>query len=160
MVLFKERTDINFILTGQGKDFKALNKKVRALNLEDRFILLGQVSREKLLELFQNASLFVFPSYHEGLPTAILEAMSCGIPIIATDVRGNKDLISNGENGILIPPRNPRKIAESISILLKDEKLRENLGKNARNTVIEKYTWDIIANKILKCYETLIGERT
>jgi glycosyltransferase involved in cell wall biosynthesis len=83
--------------------------------------------------------------------------MSCGLPIIATDVRGNRDLMSNGENGILVPPRSPRKIAEAITILIEDEKLRKRLGKNARETIEDRYTWNAVSNKFLKCYESLAG---
>ncbi len=105
--------------------------------------------------MYQNATLFVFPSYHEGLPGVVLEAMSCGLPIIATDVRGNRDLISTGENGILVPPRSPRKIAEAITTVIDDETLRKKLGKNARETIEDGYTWDEVSNKFLKCYESL-----
>jgi L-malate glycosyltransferase len=91
------------------------------VELQDKFILLGQVSKETLLGLYRKATLFVFPSYHEGLPTVLLEAMSCGVPIIATDARGNRDVITKDQNGILVPPGNPKKLAEAISFLLDNE---------------------------------------
>jgi glycosyltransferase involved in cell wall biosynthesis len=119
------------------------------------FKFLGQVDKDKLLKLYQNATLFIFPSYHEGLPGVLLEAMSCGLPIIATDVRGNRDLISHKENGLLIPIQDSKKMAETINILLENKKLREQLGKNARKTIVEKYTWNNVYNNYLKCYEKL-----
>jgi len=155
-----ERSDISFIFAGSGRDLNILKHKTRKAGLQDRFIFLGQVDKNHIVKLYQKASIFVFPSYHEGLPTVLLEAMSCGLPIIATDVRGNRDLISQGENGILIPTGEPKKIAEAINMLLEDEKLRIYLGKNARNTIIEKYTWEIIANKMLRYYESLVGAQT
>jgi len=150
-----ERPDVYFTLVGKGRDLDKLKQKTRKMGLEDRFKFLGQVDRNRLVEIYQDADVFVFPSYHEGLPTVILEAMSCGLPVIATDVRGNRDLISAGENGILVPPRSPGKIAETITTLIEDEKLKEKLGKNARKTIEDKYTWDAVTNRILECYELL-----
>jgi glycosyltransferase involved in cell wall biosynthesis len=129
------------------------------LGLQKRIILLGQVGKEKLLRLYQNATLFIFPSYYEGLPTALLEAMSCSVPIIATDVRGNRDIISHYENGILTPPKNPKKLAEAILILLNDEMMRRFLGKNARKTIKDKYTWNNISIKILECYQQILNKQ-
>ena len=136
-----------------------MKRKVQSLGLQEKFIFLGQVSKEKLVKLYQDAALFVFPSYHEGLPTALLEAMSCGLPIVATDVRGNRDLISNRKNGILVPPRDPKKLAEAISLLLGDERLRITYGRNARISIEQNYTWDEISNKVLKCYKLALEKK-
>jgi glycosyltransferase involved in cell wall biosynthesis len=156
----KERPEFYFIIAGKGRDLKNLKNKAKKVGLQDKFIFLGQVDKENLVKLYQDATLFIFPSYHEGLPSVVLEAMSCGLPIIATDVRGNRDLITHKENGIIIPPREPKKIAEAINMLLGDEKLMENLGKNARDTIIKRYTWDIATNKMLKCYKSLLELQT
>jgi len=149
----KERSDISFYLAGKGRDYNKLRQKIRVAGLQDKFKFLGQVGKEDLVKLYQNAALFVFPSYHEGLSTVLLEAMSCGLPIITTDVRGNRDLISDGQNGILVPPRDPKRLAKAISLLLSDEQLRIKYGKNGRKIVEEKYTWSEISNKVLSCYE-------
>ena len=155
-----ERSDVFFIAAGKGRDLDKLRRKTRKAKVQDRFIFLGQVDKDKLVKLYQNATLFVFPSYREGLPTVLLEAMSCGLPVIATDVRGNRDIISDEENGILVPPRAPKKMAEAISMLLKDEKLGKNLSKNARKTIEKNYTLDAISSNFLKCYESLIEVRS
>ena len=155
-----ERSDISFVIAGKGRDYYKLKRKIRSIGLQDRFIFLGQVSKEKLVRLYQDAALFVFPSYHEGLSTALLEAMSCGLPIIATDARGNRDLISNGKNGILVPSRNPKKLAEEISSLLANERLRKIIGKNARKTIEENYTWNEVSGKILRCYELALEKES
>ena len=151
-----QRSDISFILAGRGRDLNKLKKKVRKLGLRDKFIFLGQVGKDQLVQLYQNATIFAFPSYHEGLPTVLLEAMSCGLPIVATDVRGNRDLISSGEDGLLVPPRSPKEMADTILMLLDDEKMQRRLGKNARKTIEDRYTWDTVSNKMLKCYEMIV----
>ena len=155
----KFRSDVAFIVAGNGRDLNKLNRKIKKSGIQEKFVLIGQAEKETLLKLYQNATLFVLPSYHEGLPTVLLEAMSCGLPIIATDVRGNNDLVTNGKNGIIIPSRSPDKMAEAISMLLEDKKLRTKLGKNARTTIEEKYTWNVISNRILGYYQKLYNSK-
>ena len=89
----------------------------------------------------------------------MLEAMSCGLAVVATNVRGNKDLVNDGINGVLIPARSPVKIAEAITVLLEDEKIQNKLGENARKTIVEKYNWDMASNRIIECYEHLNKKR-
>ncbi len=156
-IICSKRADISFIIAGDGRDSNRLKKKIKKIGLQKRFIFLGQIEKDQMIKLYQNATLFILPSYREGLPTVLLEAMSCGLPIIATDVRGNRDLITNGKNGLLIPPKDPKKIAETILTLLNDKKLMKQLGNNARKTIIKNYTWNAVSNKFLKCYESLIG---
>ncbi|EMR73002.1 glycosyltransferase [Thermoplasmatales archaeon SCGC AB-539-N05] len=151
-----ERSDVSFIVAGNGRDLNRLNKKIKNIGIQDKFILVGQAEKDHLVKLYQNATLFVLPSYHEGLPTVLLEAMSCGLPVIATDVRGNRDLVSNGKNGIIIPSRAPKKMADAITMLLEDKNLRKKLGKNARKTIEQKYTWNKVSSKLLRCYKSLV----
>ena len=147
--------DVSFIITGSGILSDTLRERINELGIADQFKFLGFVTREELITLYQNATLYVLPSHYEGLPTVLLEAMSCGLPVIATAVSGNLDVITHGKNGILVPPKSPEKIAEAISTLLDDEQLRKNLGENARKTIEEKYTWDIISNNFLTHYNSL-----
>lgn len=114
------------------------------------------MDRSKLLEYYQNATIYVLPSYYEGLPTTLLEAMSCGIPSIATDVEGSSELISDGETGLLVPPRNPKRLAEAILRLLEAEELRQKLGDNARKHIVNNYDWEIITDSVEKVYEKCI----
>jgi len=132
-----ERSDVIFVIAGKGRDLKKLIRKVRKAGLQDNFVFLGQVEKDKLVKLYQNATIFVLPSYHEGLPTVLLEAMSCGLPVIAT-------------------PRAPKKLAEAIDILLKDNITKSYLGKNARKAIEENYTWDAVSNRFLSCYKSLV----
>ena len=117
---------------------------------------MGQVGRDQIIKWYHKADIFILPSYHEGLPTVLLEAMSCGLPVIATNVRGNRDLISHGENGILVPAYSPKKMAEAVSSLMDDDTMRHKIGQNARNLIEKEYTWDKISNKMLECYKSLI----
>lgn len=153
----KDYPDVSFIIVGKGPLSGKMQQRVKELNLQSTFKFLGYVSKEKLIQLYHDATLYVMPSHYEGLPTVLLEAMSCGLPVVATAVSGNLDVVSSGKNGILIPPKSPRKMADAISRLLGDDEMRKGLGNNARKTIEEHYTWDAISNKILKCYDSLVG---
>lgn len=152
----KKYPDVTFILTGKGPLLGKLQEKVKELGLNEKFIFTGYVDKNKLIQLYQNATIYVLPSHYEGLPTVLLEAMSCSLPVVATAISGNLEVISSGKNGILTPPKSPEKMADAVSMLLDDDKMRKELGKNARDTVEEQYTWDIISEKILRCYRSLI----
>lgn len=149
--------DVRFILVGKGE----LEQKIRAIiekkGLQDSIILVGHQNREELVKLYQRATIFVLPSHYEGLPTVLLEAMSCGLPVVATNVSGCPGVVSDGENGILIPAKSPEMMVEAISRLLDDEVLRNDLGRNARKTIEERNTWDHVAGKIEACYQTSLG---
>lgn len=152
----QEYPDISFILTGKGPLLDKLQKKVREMGLSERFKFVGYVDKDRLIQLYQNAMIFVLPSHYEGLPTVLLEAMSCGLPVVATAVSGNTEVISSGENGILIPPNSPKEMSTAISKILNDSYPKKRLGRNARMTIETQYTWDAIAHRMLECYESLL----
>lgn len=153
----QEYSDIKYVLTGKGTIKKYLERRINDLGLKKNFYFAGFVARPKLLEYYQNATVYVLPSYYEGLPTTLLEAMSCGIPTIATDVKGSSEVITDGETGLLVPPRDPKRLAKAILKLLNDKSLRQQVGSNARKYVVDNYDWEIITGKIEKIYESLIA---
>ena len=155
----QEHADIKFILTGKGTIKKYLERKISELGLKNNFYFAGFVDRGTLLEYYQNATVYVLPSYYEGLPTTLLEAMSCGIPSIATDVEGSSELIKDGETGLLVPPRDPNRLAEAILRLLDDVELRERISINARKHVVDNYDWKIITDKIEEAYKMTFHNR-
>lgn len=148
--------DIKFILSGRGPFLNKLEENIRKTGLQKRIVFLGYVKRDKLIQVYQNATVHVVPSHYEGLPTVLLEAMSCGLPVVATDISGNNEVISSGVNGFLVPPKAPEEMAKIILQLLDDTKLREKIGRASRKTIEEHYTWDKIADNILKCYENTL----
>jgi glycosyltransferase involved in cell wall biosynthesis len=152
----KEYPDVDFIIVGDGMLKDKLQKKVKKLELGNKIVFKGHVPKTELIRLYQNATIHILPSHYEGLPTVLLEAMSCGLPVVATAVSGNLDVISDGENGILIPPKSPKKMADAISMLLDDYETRRKLGKNARETIEKRFTWDLISDKVLGCYGSLM----
>jgi glycosyltransferase involved in cell wall biosynthesis len=152
-----KRPDVRFIICGRGPLLQNLKERVLKLDLQKQVIFLGyEQDREILAKLYQNAALLVQPSYHEGLSTVVLEAMSCGVPVVASDIAGNRTVISSGSNGILVPPKSPKAMANVVLKLLKDLSLRERIGNAARATIEKHYSWDTVVDKVLKCYKKIL----
>lgn len=153
----KEFPNVSFILIGDGNLRPVLEKMVHKLRLKNNFLFLGIVtSRKELLNYYQRNSIFVLPSYSEGMPSSILEAMSCGMPIVATNISGINEIIVDGEAGLLVPPRNPERLADAIIKLLSDEKLRRKMGSVGRKKVEKEFSWKKIAKKVKKIYENML----
>jgi glycosyltransferase involved in cell wall biosynthesis len=83
--------------------------------------------------------------------------MACGIPVVTTRVGGISEIVTDGRNGFMVPIRDPKAIAAAIMKLLENDDLRVEMGRNARRTVEEDYSWDVVANKALKYYHSLAG---
>lgn len=150
--------NIKLIVCGNGPLLPKLKEQVHRKCLDDNIEFLGRVSREELLRVYQNATMQIVPSIYEGLPTVILEGMSCGLPIIATDIGGSRDIIKDGQSGLLVPPASPKSLASAMKTLWTNDKLRRQLGKNARRTILSRFTWDNITNNFLEIYNRAVIE--
>ncbi len=107
--------------------------QVRAdLGLEEHVTLLGAISAEAVRDKLWSAHIFALASWHEPLGVAYMEAMACGIPVIATNSGGVPELITDGENGLMVPPQNPTALAEAIQRICEDPDLARRLGQNGR----------------------------
>jgi len=109
-----------------------------------------------MLRIYQSCNLVTLPSLGEGLPTVLIEAASCGRAIVATDVAGCRDVVLDGVNGILVPPKDPNALANAILFLINDAKKREKMGQEGRKIVLEKFTSKKVNEETLKVYQTLI----
>jgi glycosyltransferase involved in cell wall biosynthesis len=108
---------------------------------------------------FRAADVFVLPSLFEGTPLTLMEAMMCGLPIVTTAVCGMRDVIRHGENGLLVPIREPQLIADAVGQLLEDSRLRARLGRSAQEDALNRYTWDRVAEPVIAVYEELVANR-
>lgn len=140
--------NITAAFAGDGIMRKDYEELAAELNIGDRVKFLGTVY--PIRDYLRQAKIFVLASSYEGLPIALLEAMSEGMPIVATDVGGVPELIINSITGLLIDPHNPTKLAEAVFELLRNEKAAVGMGNRARNKVercfsIKQYTERIIA---------------
>ena len=149
--------EVHFVFSGAGPKEHWISW-LRKLNIDKSFYtFLGYVDYKLLPSLYAKADIFVAPSLYENLPIRILEAMSCESAVVASNICAIPEAITNGENGILISPGNVDELAKVITMLLKDDELRSTLGKNARQTVIEKFSWNVIAEKTVDTYKKLLS---
>ncbi|MFH0820054.1 MAG: glycosyltransferase [bacterium] len=143
----------NLLIAGEGHLRTDLEKLARNLGLERKVFFLGGINNKDLPPFYNLVNVFVLPSLVEGLPVAIMEAMSCGCPVIATPVGGVADLIENGVTGLLIKTKSEEAITQAVIKLLSDNTLRESIIQNARKKIEENYDWNIIASKFEKLYD-------
>lgn len=147
-----ESNDVRLKIVGKGPLRDKLTEMVRERGIEDRVEFLGHVDRDRLVSLYQRATVHVVPSHYEGLPTVLLEAMACGRPVVATAVSGSLDVLVDDTNGVLVPPRSPEAMATALNELLDDPARQERLGRAARETVLAEYTWEAIADEYERLY--------
>lgn len=140
-------------IAGDGPQLEYLKEMLSREGLRDRVHFLGWTGADELIREYQAASLMVFPSRHEGMPNAILEAMASGLPVIASRIAGNEELVVAGETGLLVPPEDPDALRESLRMLLADEAQRERMGRAARTRVAEKYGWADAASQYQQILE-------
>lgn len=140
-----------FIIIGDGPEKEKIKSEIKNRNLQNDIILAGQIKDAyKYLKAFD---VFVLPSVKEGFPWAVLEAMAAKIPVIATAVGVLPEIIENKKNGILIEPKNPQQIAKSIKDILEDDFLRQEMGIQAHQTVLFKFSME----KMIKENEELFS---
>jgi len=138
----KDIEKIKVIIIGDGNYLDELKKNYPWA------IFLGQKEPDKITEYLSIADIFVNPSYAEGLPTSVLEAGSVGVPIIATDVGGTKEIIDNGKNGFLVKPKDIGELRDKIGELLYNEKLRRKFSRNIKEKIRKEFDWEISKKKL------------
>lgn len=154
----EERPDVLFVLVGNGPLASSIDREARRVGIDKNIMFAGYVKKDRLIEFYQRTTACVLPSYYEGLPTVMLEAMACGVPVVATRIGGHLDVISDGLNGFLVPVKSPEQMAERILLLLRDRAMGQKIGAAARETIVKQYTWDAVSDKLMHCYTTLLGE--
>lgn len=151
-------SDVDLIITGKGPKRGQLEDLVNKLGITEHVAFTGYVSQDELVRLYQNAMAYVLPSHYEGLPTVLLEAMACGAPAIATRVGGCPEVIEDGINGILVDPGDKSALSNAIESVVTDRDLRNQLSTNARQTIVEEYTWEKITDRFEREYQLTIEE--
>jgi glycosyltransferase involved in cell wall biosynthesis len=117
---------------------------------------LGAMEQSEIVKWYQKASLFILPSFVEGFPVTVLEALSCGTPVVATNVGGIPEVIQNNETGILIPPSNPVSLAKAIDHLLENEDIRLEMTRRGRENVQKQYSLENACKKLRLIYKQLL----
>jgi len=147
------KTNFHYLVVGNGESEQQLKKAVNELMLQDKVSFLG--FRRDVPELMASSDIFILTSRHEGLTRAIMEAMAVGLPIIATDVRGNRDLVKSGENGYLVPLDDVETTSQVIKKLISSPELRNSMQEKNKEKA-RAYALDRILPQMEKIYEYIL----
>ncbi|MGG7073956.1 glycosyltransferase family 4 protein [Campylobacter sp. 9BO] len=151
--ILKDRTDCEFVYVGEGFDGNSSTADMK-------FLTSGNVrylgARDDVAELLKASYMLVLPSYKEGFPRTILEAMSMSRAVVASDVAGCNEAVQNGINGLLCKVKNSADLASKIEILLDDENLTKQFGANGRAMVDSEFDERVIAQKYIEIYRKFI----
>jgi glycosyltransferase involved in cell wall biosynthesis len=147
---------LRLVFGGEG-DAAALRAKAAELGIGERIELIGWAGPQERDAQLARASVFCLPSHAEGLPMAMLEAMAAGRAVVASSVGGIPETIVDGENGLLVPPRDEAALARALEQVLKDGDLRTRLERGARVTIEQHYSTEVVCGQLSALYRELAG---
>jgi glycosyltransferase involved in cell wall biosynthesis len=153
--------DVQAIFAGEWyrpEDRKAAQEKVLSLGLASHVKFVGPVMPPFKYDLLGQADVFVLPSYNEGQPYAVLEAMSAGLPVISSSVGCIPETVIDGENGFILPPGSKETFADKVALLLNSEQLRKKMGEASRQRFLENYTFDRFADGMNRVFREVLSQ--
>jgi glycosyltransferase involved in cell wall biosynthesis len=152
--VLKEFKEAKFLIVGDGPLENKLKVAGKKLKIDDKIIFTG--FKREIKEVLTAIDIFVIPSLLEGLPMILLESMAMAKPIIATDIEGMQEVLENGITGLLVPPRDPKVLSESIIELLNHRDKAYLIGATARKVVEERFSVDVMVQRVEGVYEELL----
>jgi len=151
----EHRQRLRLALVGEGPQRGDIQEAVTGLGLDELVWIAGQRRRvDQVLKMFD---IFVLPSLNEGISNTILEAMATGLPVIATDVGGNPELVDNGETGFLVPAGDAEAMARAINRYVADPELTSQHGRNGRQKIVRHYSLDVMVDRYLAVYDDVLS---
>lgn len=154
-----DKFTFDLIIVGDGNFRLDLEDMVR-LSYSSRVKFTGELSRPDVFAQLKQSDIFVNPSYSEGLPTSVLEAALVGLPIIATDVGGTREIIEDGTTGMLFKPHDVKHLNWNLSYLFEHPDIAKVLGLGAKQSVSVKFSWDTITKQYIDLLEEVVSEYT
>lgn len=140
-----KQTPMQLDLVGDGPERHDLQALARGVGCDHLITWRGWLDKDALRRAYQEADIFVNPSFYEGMPNTVLEAMASGLPIVASRVGGNTELVEQSGGGLLFDIDQPNQLTQALASLASSREKRVELGQNARNHVCERYSWSQVA---------------
>ncbi len=150
---------LKVLMAGDGSGMEPVRRFVRENGLEHSVELPGWIDGPQKADAFRNADVFVLPSYVEGMPNALIEAMAAGLPVIATDVGAVSDMVDDGSNGIVIQSRDANALIRAVESLICTPSLRMALGRAAWRTARHKFSAEAAVDRLIAVSEELVRLR-
>ncbi len=157
--VIKQNDKVKLMLVGEGPFFGQIKKMVSVLKIENKVVFTGKIPNDVLPRYYSAADLYLITSNYDNFPNAVIEAMACGLPVVATNVGGIPDLVENGVNGFCIENNNIAELKETVLKMLKDDKLSDEIGNNNRETVGKRFNWLKSAGQFLEVYEDVLAKK-
>lgn len=154
---FLKKNNVKFIISGIGQEEEVLKRKVQELDLTRYIEFVGWIDNQDKKNFLMESQLLVLPSYNEGLPVAILEAMSYGLPIVSTDVGSISEAVLNNQNGFLITPGDIQGLALSIKKIVECPELWESFSKNSKRVIVSKFNEEDYFKKLINLFNKQLG---
>jgi glycosyltransferase involved in cell wall biosynthesis len=151
------------VIIGSGPLRKAMEVLTSQLALEDYVVFRGAQPQESVSAAYRRASIFALPCVvteegdRDGIPTAVLEAMASGLPVVSTPVSGIPELIDSSRDGLLVPPNDPSKLADALDSLFADPHLRDALAREARTKIESRFRVERSSSQLLSLFPTGAG---
>jgi glycosyltransferase involved in cell wall biosynthesis len=139
------------IIIGEGTERQTLQNQIATLHLQNKIFLIGLIPEAQ--QYIKAFDIFILPSFKEGLPYTIMEAMAAGVPVVATNVGGVPDLIHHEEEGILIPPGDSKALNTAVTRLIQNPILRTQLGKRGARKIVERFSLTQMVQQTTTLYE-------
>jgi glycosyltransferase involved in cell wall biosynthesis len=156
-LLAAEVPDVKLLLVGSGKERARLVALAHQLKLEENVLFVDPIQQKDIAALLNKCTLFALPSLSEGFQTALLEAMACAIPVVATSGIGLEEIV--GDAGILVNAGNSRELANAIKTILTDTRMGKDLGLRGRERVMEYYDWRQVVSAVNNLYKKAVEEK-
>lgn len=155
---FKQKyPDIIYLIIGEGKEKKILEKLVNELNLQNIVIFIGEVSHHKVMKYMEGCDIFSLPSWNEAFGVVYIEAMAHGKPVIGCKGEGIEDFVEDGKTGMLVKPKDVDSLVKALDFLLSHPVEAQKIGKRAGDLVLKHYTWEKNAEKTIKVYKEVLN---
>ncbi|MBN1997362.1 glycosyltransferase [candidate division KSB1 bacterium] len=154
----KLHQNTKLLVVGQGSQETQMKKMCRDAGITKKVTFIGYVQNDRVPKLLNQMDIFVMPSilHSETLGVAALEASACGIPIVASRIGGVHEAVLDDSTGFLVEPKNVDQLVQKLDILIKDDALRQEMGKRGRKHVVENYNWEKNAAKMLHLYKEIL----
>lgn len=148
--------DVHLLVIGDGPELSNLKRLAKSLGIDGRVHFTGRVTQMEVFSLLSNSDVFILNTEYEGLPHIILEAIAVGVPVVATDICGNPEVIENEKNGLLVPVKDDAALKDAINRLIKDSKFSDKLV-SASKKKLTYFDWKRLFDETEKAFKRLLG---
>lgn len=157
--VIEKHQNVHFVIVGQGREEENMQSYCNKVGIQKNISFLGFLKKDQIIRVLNSVDILILPSYGEGFPMVILEAMSAGLPIISTSVGAVPEILIEGKHGFLVSPKDVHSLFDKTECLISNPELREQMGIANRERVKQHYDLPIVAEIFKRCYVDILKSR-